>query len=198
MVRRQVQWRMLSRKIYSFPWRFRLIIFVLFIHCQGSLAWRHELSVGYGGGQEIDENYSNTLFVANAKIYKFPDIDQTLIATIDASVSWLHADTPEHNSLWSASLAPALRGYFINPHYHMIKPYLEISSGPAYISKHKLGDQTQGGLYVLQSTLGGGIEFVKIHGLDLNLHFAHYCNAGLYTPNQGFDFPFIVSLGYLW
>ncbi len=182
---------MLSRKILP-------IILLLFLYSQCGLAWEHELSVGYGGGQEIDENYSNTLFVINAKVYKFPDIDQTLIATIDTSASWLHANTADNNSLFSASVALALRGYFINPHYHMIKPYLEVSSGPAYISKHKLGDQTQGGLYVLQSTLGGGIEFTKIRGLDLNFHFAHYCNAGLYTPNQGFDFPFIVSIGYLW
>lgn len=181
----------LSRKI-------QLIILLFFLYSQSSLAWEHELSFGYGGGQEIDEDYTNTLFVINAKVFKFPDIDQTLIATIDTSVSWLNANTPDNNSLFSAAVALALRGYFINPHYHIIKPYLEVSSGPAYISKHKLGDQTQGGLYVLQTNLGGGIEFAKIRGLDLNLHFAHYCNAGLYTPNQGFDFPFIVSIGYLW
>ncbi len=174
------------------------LINILLIYNENCLAWQHEISMGYGGGQEIDEDYSNTLFFIGAKIIKFPEIDQTLIATIDANVSWLHASTPDHNSLWSAAVTPTLRGYFINPHYHDINPYLEVSSGPAYISKHQLGNQVQGGLYILQSTLGGGIEFGKIHNLDLNLHFAHYCNAGLYTPNQGFDFPFIVSLGYIW
>jgi hypothetical protein len=186
------------KKNYFYLLFLAVVNFFFAFYSPYSLAWEHEVSLGFGGGQEIDQDYTNTIFVLNAKIYKFPKIDQTLIATIDASFSSLHSNTSEHNSLFAAAVTPTLRAYFINPQHYSYIPYLEVASGPAYLSKHQLGENQQGTLFVFQSTLGGGIEFVKIHGLDLNLHFAHYCNAGLKSPNQGFDFPFVVSLGYLW
>ena len=163
-----------------------------------AIAWEHGIAAGFGGGKEIDQDYYNTDYVLSAKLYKFKKIDDTLIAVIEASFSKLQADTDEYNSMYAAAIALSLRGYFLNPEHYRIKPYLEISSGPAYLSEHQLGNNIQGSHLVIQSTLGGGFEFGKNHSIDLNFHFAHYCNAGLADPNQGFDFPFIISLGYLW
>ncbi len=161
-------------------------------------AWEHEISAGFGGGKEVNQDYNNYAIVINAKLYKFPKIDDTLIATIDASISNLRSDTDEHNSLYTAAIALDLRAWFLNPERYTVKPYLEVSSGPVYLTEHQLGNNSQGSHFAIQSTLGGGFEFGKNHGFDLNFHFAHYCNAGLADPNQGFDIPLIVSLGYQW
>lgn len=176
-----------------------LIAVIVMLFNVQAMAWEHEISVGYGGGKENQpRDYQNRATVINAKLYKFKKLDNTLIATIDASVSNLRSDTPDHNSIYSAAVAPALRAYFQNPDFHDIRPHLDVSSGPVYLSSHQLGDNQLGSQIALQTTLGAGVEFGKNHGFDLNFHFAHYCNGGIAPPNQGFNFPFIVSLGYQW
>lgn len=171
---------------------------IFFLITTNTYAWDHEISAGYGWGKEINEDYQTTAFVLSGKFYKFPKIDNTLFATIDGSISQLHADTSDYSNLTTAALALALRAYFINPELHKIRPYLEISSGPAYLSENQLGKRQQGANFDLQSTLGGGIEFglKNKRSVDINLHLVHYCNAGLFKPNQGFNVPYVVSIGY--
>lgn len=161
-------------------------------------AWKHEISIGYGWGNEVEQDYLNTAVVLSGKFYKFPVIDKTLIATIDGSISQLHADTPTYKNLTTAAVALGLRAYFVNPESHKVRPYLGISSGPAYLSNRFFGDRDQGTRLDLQTTLEGGIEFglKNQRSIDINLHLVHYCNAGLATPNQGFNVPFVLSVGY--
>lgn len=161
-------------------------------------AWDHEVSLGYGWGKEISEDYQNRAFVLSGKFYKFPKIDNTLIATIDGSVSRLHADTDQHQNLTTGAVALGLRAYFADPDVHQVRPYLGVSSGPAYISDQWFGNREQGANFDIQTTLEGGVEFQLKHNrsIDVNLHMVHYCNAGLASPNQGFDVPYVLSIGY--
>jgi len=169
----------------------------LFLTTHSIYAWNHEIAIGYGWGKELEKDYNNTAVVLSGKFYQFK-IDNTLIATIDGSVSQLHANTDYNKNSTTASVGLGLRAYFVNPELHQYRPYLGISSGPAYLSNTRLGEQDQGGHFDLQSTLEGGIEFglKKQRSIDLNLHLVHYCNAGLRSPNRAFNVPFVVSLGY--
>ena len=160
-------------------------------------AWQYGLSFGAGAGQETNRNYNNGLFMVNGKFYKF-NLDRTLIATFDARFSHLFSATPENNSMYTLSLAPAFRAYFFEPFQANFRPYLEVSSGPAYLSQHQLGEETQGARFAIQSTLGGGFEWAERPGFEVNFQLVHYCNAGLANPNQGFNFPIVISFGYLW
>jgi hypothetical protein len=170
----------------------------LLLTASNTYAWNHEISVGYGWGNEVEKDYKNNAYVLSGKFYKFPKIDNTLIATIDGTIAKLHADTPENQNVTTASVGLGLRAYFLNPDSHQTRPYLGISSGPAYLSSAKFGEQDQGGHWALQSTLEGGIEFglKNQRSIDLNLHLVHYCNAGLANPNRGFNVPFVLSVGY--
>jgi hypothetical protein len=161
-------------------------------------AWQHEVSLGYGFGREVEKDYQNTAFVLSGKLYKFPKIDNTLIATIDGSVSQLRADTDVHRHLTTAALALGLRAYFQNPDLHQIRPYLGVSSGPSYLSSRYFGTGDQGAHLDLQSTIESGVEFElkNKRSVDVNLHFVHYCNAGLAYPNLGFNVPFVIAVGY--
>lgn len=185
-------------KLKRFSYSVSLGLLIAFLSLNRAEAWTHEISVGFGWGQEIGANYENNAMVLNGTFYKFNKIDNTLFATLDGTLAQLMSATPTHNTVVTAAISLGFRAYFQNPDFHKIRPYLGISFGPAYLSQTQLGTQRQGAHYDFQSTLGGGIEFAasQTQNLDVSLHLIHYCNAGLARPNEGFDIPFLLSIGY--
>lgn len=165
------------------------------IHAQ---AWQHGLSIGYGSGKEINESYRNNGIQIAGKLYKFPKIDETLIATIDVSASEFHAATPNNKLLRTAAISIAPRAYFAPPEYHCIRPYLQTSLGLAYLSTRKFGNRAQGSNAAFQITLESGIEVeIQKQTWDFNLRLVHYCNAGLFDPNDAINVFPMFSIGYL-
>ncbi len=169
-----------------------------FLTLTTAYGWEHEIAVGYGGGKEIQESYQNRAFILSGKLYKFKKLDNTLIATIDGSITHLQADTADYKDTTTFSVGLGLRAYFLNPTLHKIRPYLGISSGPNYLTNKQLGNRLQGANFDLRTTLEGGVEFAlkNNHSLDVNLQLIHYCNAGIAYPNQGFNVPIALSVGY--
>ena len=163
-----------------------------------ALAWNHEIAAGYGYGKEVEQDYDNSGFEITGKFFKFPPIDNTLIFTLDGTVAHWRSNTPNNNQLTIAAIAPNARAYFFNPCYNTVRPYIGVSFGPAYLSQRQLGNREQGSHFAFQTTLEGGteIQLRNNHSLDLNLHLAHYCNAGLAKPNQGIDVLYIFTVGY--
>lgn len=162
-----------------------------------SNAWQHEISIGYGVGDEIEQNYVNHGVVLSGKLYKFCPIDNTLIVTIDGTIAHLISSTSDNNNTTTFALAPAFRAYFADPRFHCYRPYIQASIGPVYLTNRQLGNREQGAHFALQSTLETGMEIGnQQRSLDLNLHLAHYCNAGLAHPNQGINLVAIFCIGY--
>lgn len=161
-------------------------------------AWQHEISIGYGFGKETEENYYNRGGVLSAKLYKFRPIDNTLIVTLDGTISHWTANTDKNKQLTTVALAPDFRAYFLNPNCFRVRPYLGASFGPTYLSAERFGNRNQSSHFVFQTTIGGGTEIGidRKRAIDLNLHLAHYCNAGLFRQNQGINILYIMTLGY--
>lgn len=175
-----------------------LFLFCFFCLVSGTAsAWQHEIAIGYGQGGELEEDYQNYGAVLTGKLYKFCPIDQTLIATIDGTVAHWRNNSGSHEHLTTVAIAPALRAYFMNPNCHRIRPYLDASIGPTYLSDKQFGDRVQGSHFALQTTLEVGTEIgSQKRSIDLNFHLAHYCNAGLFRPNQGINILYIFTVGY--
>jgi hypothetical protein len=161
-------------------------------------AWDNEVSVGYGWGKEMSEDYHNQAVVVSGKLYKFNKIDDTLIATIDGTLAHIHADTANNNNVSLAAASLAFRAYFQNPDLHKTRPYLGVSFGPAYLSNQQLGNRQLGANAALQSMFEAGIEFglPKGRSIDVGMHLYHYCNGGIFTPNQSINIPYVLSVGY--
>ena len=177
----------------------KIILFVCILLPTASQAWEHEISIGYGGGREIGETYSNSGVFINAVLYNWGEVDKTLIFTVDGSTGLYYATTSNHKTLATASISPAFRAYFAKPEEHHYRPFLLLSSGPVYLSNRTFGTQTQGSNFALQTVLGGGLEIgdpKAKHNYSISWRFVHICNAGVFTPNQGFDVYNIVSLGW--
>ena len=164
-------------------------------------AWQHEISGGYGYSKELGYSEHHYGAFINFKWHKFPKIDKTLIFTIDSSFGSWNATTPENNKLNTIALSGALRAYFATPEQLKYRPYLLASFGPTFMSTEDFGAQKQGANFSFQTTMGGGMEImtdqVNQRGVDFNIRMIHYCNAGLASPNEGFDIFFVFSVGYL-
>jgi hypothetical protein len=175
-----------------------LIIFCVLLAPTSAFAWQHGISVGYGYGREIEQNYHNYGGLLNAKIYKFRDIDEKLIATIDINWVEIFSDTHDHNHMSVLAIPFAFRAYFFNPRCYCVRPYMEVSFGPSYISARQLGYCQQSKNFCFESNLVTGTEIGNCHrAWDINLRLMHFCNAGLFLNNQGFDLAPVLSIGYL-
>lgn len=160
-------------------------------------AWQHEIAIGYGNGKEIEQSYRNSGVVLTGKLYKFPKIDDTLYISIDATLATIHAATKENTQITTIALFPAGRAYFADPTLHSIRPYIQASFGPTYLSNRTLGNRTQGSNFAFQTAFEMGVEVGnQLHSYDINLRMMHICNAGLFHPNQGINLVPILSLGY--
>ncbi|MDR1012481.1 MAG: acyloxyacyl hydrolase [Coxiellaceae bacterium] len=163
-------------------------------------SWNHEVSLGYNHRtQEINHDYYNSGFFFNAKLYKFKNLDKTMILTIDSSIAQWRATTSDFNHLFTGGLSAAFRAYFITPQQRKFNPFLSASFGPAYISKTRLGECEQTKHITFQTTLGGGMEIIlnKNQGITLSAQLIHYCNAGLYKYNRGMNMLRVISIGYV-
>lgn len=159
--------------------------------------WEHEVAIGYGSSTEVEEYYTNSGFELSGIFYKFPKIDNTLIATINGTLGQWHADTEDYRNLTTAAVSLGLRGYAVNPEQHRFRPYIGASFGPVYLSQQQFGEQIQNTNIAFQSQLGIGTEIGdQKHSWDFNFHMNHFCNAGLAEPNEGIDILYIFSVGY--
>lgn len=160
-------------------------------------AWEHEVSVGYGSGTELEQDYTNSGFELGGVLYKFPNLDRTLIATINGTLGQWHADTADYRNLTTAAVSLGLRGYAVYPDQHRFRPYVGVTFGPAYLSQQQFGEEVQGTNFAFQAQLGVGTEIGDHqHSWDLNFHLDHYSNAGLFPPNEGINILYMFSLGY--
>lgn len=176
------------------------ILFLIFFFSPVAFSWSHEIGVGYApyktaiSFQPTRVNSGAEIF---AKIVRFPKIDNTLIFTIDATVAHWRCSSTQHNKTTIFVIAPSARAYFFNFAAHRVRPYLGLSFGPAYLTARQLGTRKQGANVAFQTQFGIGMEMgSQQHSVDFNIHMAHYCNAGLFSPNDGFNVLPIFQIGY--
>jgi hypothetical protein len=189
------------RRLFSLLWRARLYTYFILLfplYSPPIKAWQHEIAVGFGKSKEIDEEHTNSGVAVYGKLLKLPKIDDTLYPSIDLTFAEIQASTFEHDHLCTVATSLACRAYFAKPEQHLVKPYVQISFGPAYLSHRQLATCLQGKNFAFQSALEAGMEVdCQSQGIELNIRLIHYCNAGIFSPNNGIDLMPVISIGYL-
>jgi hypothetical protein len=177
-----------------------LLLWACSFICISSQGFSKQLSIGYAfPAHESDQHYDHSGLYINGAFYHYLLADHMLLFTLNGAMGYWHADTTDNNHLLTLAVLPTFRAYFSQHTSHIVRPYLFLGYGPAYLSHRTFGEKTQGTHLAFQGDVGAGIEFGKHYkGLDINGRFTHFSNAGLFHPNQGFDFLFILSVGYLW
>lgn len=167
---------------------------ILFSLCATTAsAWNNSIELGYGYSHDPNHTrYNNSGVMLDSDLYSFWLSSWTHWSFKGALGRW-HSTAPSNQNLTTAALSIALRLYpfYIKNEY---PAYVFGSAGPAYLSSRKFGLNTQGSHLSIQSNLGLGVEF---NSIDVNLRFAHYSNAGLSKPNEGFNVLYLLSIGYL-
>lgn len=92
------------------------------------------------------------------------------------------------------SFAPVIRSTF--KRRGLLKPYVEISFGLAYINGTRFTDRNIGMRFVFQDRVGIGVLIGCAERLSLSVHAAHYSNAHLCGHNSGITLPLLIDLGY--
>jgi len=164
-----------------------------------AFAWVYDVSLGYGKSKENGYDYYQQGAMLDLQAFPFTKLDKTLIYGFGVSFADWHAGTSEYKEMATAAASILFRAYFAPPESPArFKPYFSASFGPTYLFSKKLGEREQGDHFSFQTSLGIGSE-VKIgqKELDFNLKFVHYCNGGIFRPNQGIDIWYIFSIGYL-
>ncbi|EKE01176.1 MAG: hypothetical protein ACD_21C00199G0002 [uncultured bacterium] len=177
---------------------FFLSVLFSVLFAEAACAWTYDISLGYGRSKEVDCNYYQQGAMLDAQAFPFAKLDKTLIFGLGLSLADWHAGTNENKRLTTAAASALFRAYFAPPAAHKFRPYLAASFGPAYLSRKKFGEREQGSNFSFQTTMGLGSE-VKFgqRELDFSLKLVHYCNGGIFKPNQGINILYVFSIGYL-
>ena len=68
--------------------------------------------------------------------------------------------------------------------------------GPTWLSNRTLGDREQGSNFAFQAQIGAGLWFGEGKDWLVSLSYKHFSNAGLASPNDSFDVPVLLTVGY--
>lgn len=181
---------LMMRYIFKFT-----LCFLLFCISTISLAWDRSFSAGYGYAHDTNHpNFDNYgLFVSG----DFDSLTQNrwIQLTLNGAAGIWRTTSVNNRNLFSAALSLALRFYPFNT--QTIHPYLLASGGPAYISSRQFNLNRQGANVTFQTIAGLGFEFGKAQRFDLNVKLVHFSSADIFYPNEGYNFLYVVSLGYL-
>lgn len=173
-----------------------LLAIAILLLSHSAMAWEHGIDFGYGYGKELNTDYVNKGYFLNLIFYRLP-IDSKLDLNLQGSTAFWKAGTATHNKLYTVGLGIGFRAYFTRSGW--LSPYIAASVSPSYISTKQFGEKRQGSLFAFQDTVGFGFEVGPQggHKLEISYMFIHYSNAGFSQPNNGYDIPMVISIGYL-
>lgn len=117
----------------------------------------------------------------------------TPYASLDWGLGFAHYSYA-NTSMYSFSLFPAMRLWLYRN--SIVRPFAELSIGPAYISKSHFAGSNLGSEFTFKNSLGIGLNVGEIHIFSFMLKYVHYSNYGIFKHNQGLDIPIMFVIGY--
>ena len=172
--------------------RCRIFLFVLLsFFTVTSFAWDLQNLI-WSVSDPNDTRYHNSGFLLSGDIFSLHRTPWTFWSVTGSLGQWL-SSAPMNKSLTTGAVSLALRLYPFDI-AKTYPAYLLGSVGPAYLSSVRFGTNTQASHLAFQVNLGLGVE---LHKFDVNLRLNHYSNAGLGSPNQGYNILYVLSFGYL-
>jgi hypothetical protein len=158
-----------------------------------AFAWDHSIEIGYGTSHDPNHTrYNNSGALLSSDVYTIKRTPNTRWS-INGAVGRWHTNSPVHKDLSTAAVSLAVR-YYPYTIADQYPAYLLGSVGPAYLSTRKFGYNTQAAHVTFQWNAGLGVELKNI---DVNFRLAHFSNAYLAKPDEGFTVIYMLSLGYL-
>ena len=172
--------------------RFTLLLLLLF---SSSLLYANELIVNFGGGKQPGTSQYNRTFGLDYSFYrKIRSYRQHFL--LGVSVTHMTTDAATNQTVNAISLYPQLNLYPRDKSWG--QPYFFVRAlAPSYLSSNQLGAREQEHNFAFQAQVGFGayLHFQDKQDAIISVSFKHFSNANIFSKNDGFDFPFVLSFG---
>jgi hypothetical protein len=150
--------------------------------------------VNAGGGQQSNSEQDNRMAGADLIFYQHARSErQEIVIGVGFTDIRTNAGFNEH--VQAVSIFPQLNLY--GKGNDAVRPMFFVRAlGPTWLSNRNLGDREQGGNFVFQAQIGAGLWFGEDKNWLVSLSYKHFSNAGLASPNDAFDVPGLLTMGY--
>ena len=166
------------------------------------IARADELTLTVGGGPQPNSDQENKTVGVD---YSFFEYERSARQLISIGVSYTYIDTNHESgdSGYAISIYPQLTffpakgGAWASIGPSGTTPYFFVRAlGPSYLSEKRFGDREQEH-FSFQAQFGAGLRFSMGNNRrgSVSMSWKHFSNAGLSGDNDGYDFPFVLSLG---
>ena len=150
--------------------------------------------VNAGGGQQSHSEQDNRMAGADLIFYQHSRSERQEIV-IGVGYTDINTNAGFNEHVQAISIFPQLNLY--GKDNDSVRPMFFVRAlGPTWLSSRHLGDREQGRNFTFQAQVGAGLWFGKDKDWLIALSYKHFSNAGLTSPNEAFDVPVLLTLGY--
>lgn len=150
--------------------------------------------VNAGGGQQSNSEQNNRMAGADLIFYQHSRSERQEIV-IGVGYTDIHTNAGFNEHVQAVSIFPQLNLY--GKGNDAVRPMFFVRAlGPTWLSNRNLGDREQGSNFAFQAQVGAGLWFGKDKDWLVSLSYKHFSNAGLASPNEAFDVPILLTVGY--
>jgi hypothetical protein len=150
--------------------------------------------VNAGGGQQSNSEQDNRMAGADLIFYQHARSERQEIV-IGVGYTDIHTNAGFNEHVQAVSIFPQLNLY--GKGNAVVRPMFFVRAlGPTWLSNRNLGGREQGSNFAFQAQIGAGLWFGKDKDWLASLSYKHFSNAGLASPNEAFDVPVLLTVGY--
>lgn len=170
------------------------ILAMTFLHSNDAHADDLIWMVNAGGGQQSHSDQDNRMAGADLIFYQRMRSERQEFV-IGVGYTDIHTNAGFNEHVQAISIFPQLNLYAKGN--DSVRPMFFVRAlGPTWLSNRHLGDREQGSNFTFQAQVGAGLWFGKDKDWLVALSYKHFSNAGLTSPNEAFDVPVLLTLGY--
>jgi hypothetical protein len=163
--------------------------------CSSPPSQADEVIVNYGGGKLFHTSQTNKTFGLDYSFYrKIRSYRQHFL--LGVSVTHMTTDTATNKTVNAISFYPQINLYPRKLNWG--QPFFFVRAlAPTYISSNQLGEREQEHHFSFQAQVGFGayLNYQDTRDIIVSISFKHFSNANIFSENDGFDFPVVLSAG---
>jgi hypothetical protein len=150
--------------------------------------------VNHGEGGQSGSSQDNSMSGVDVIFFQHARSERQEFV-IGAGYTDIQSDTAIDDHVRAVSLFPQLNLY--GRERESVRPMFFVRAlGPTWLSGRQLGSREQGSQFAFQAQVGAGLWFGPRKDWFAALSYKHFSNAGLFSPNDSFDVPVALTLGY--
>jgi hypothetical protein len=155
-----------------------------------------ELSLNAGFGPQMGADQDNWGGGLDWEFWRHAR-SQRQFFSLGVGYTHLRTDAASNTELRAFSLYPQLT-LLASKTAQQWQPYFFVRAlGPTFIDGKRLGEREQAERFVFQAQVGAGL-IAPDNSWFVAVSYKHFSNADLFSPNDGIDLPFVLTLGQRW